>query len=296
MNPNGVVNSFSSGFSKALRGNVLDVCQQKSEIQAKGMFVMEKQKAAGVIVSFFCLGLSVAKAQYYPYAPPPPPGYYAPPPPPPAGYVPPPAPYVPSDSGPYVRLGLGPSFYQNGTLKQFTSGGFSGPANQPVSYNTGVTFSAAFGYAFNKYVGLDFETGYLYADINNVPGYFSNNSDISNVPLLVNGTLSVPIPHTILVPYIGGGGGGSVSIFYANAFGDQGGNFAAFNSESDAVYAYQAFAGLNFKITPEISLGIGYKYFGTGAPTFSYPPGPNLNISFKGVRTHSIMFTFQCNF
>lgn len=262
---------------------------------------MKKQEVATITVSFFCLGLSMAKAQYYPSAPPPPPGYYAPPPPPPVFVTPPPpppppSPWVPGESGPYLRMGIGPSFYQNGTLKQFTIPGFSGPANQPVSYDTGFTFDAAFGYAFNKYVGLDFETGYLYANINNVPGYFSNNSYISNVPLLVNCTLSLPIPHTILVPYIGGGGGGSVSVFYANAFGDQGGNFTAFGSESDAVYAYQAFAGLNFKLSREISVGLGYKYFGTGDPTFSYPPGPNLNISFKGVRTHSVMFTFQVNF
>jgi OmpA-OmpF porin, OOP family len=193
-------------------------------------------------------------------------------------------------------MGLGPSFYQDGTLKQFTIPGiYNGLANQPVRYDTGFTFSAAFGYAFNKYVGLDFETGYLYANINNVTGYFSNNSYIANVPLLVNCTLSLPIPHTILVPYIGGGGGGSVSFFNANAFGDQSGN-AAFNTESDTVYAYQGFAGLNFKLSQEISVGIGYKYFATGDPTFSYPPGPNLNISFKGVRTHSIMFTFQAKF
>ena len=193
-------------------------------------------------------------------------------------------------------MGIGPSFYQNGTLKQFTTAGFSGPANQPVTYNTGFAFTAAFGYAFNKYVGLDFETGYLYAGIDSVPGYFANGSDISNVPLLVNCTLSLPIPHTILVPYIGGGGGGSVSTFFANAFGDQNNTYTAFNSESEAVYAYQAFAGLNFKLSQAISVGIGYKYFGTGDPTFSYPPGPNLNISFKGVRTHSIMFTFQAKF
>ena len=194
-------------------------------------------------------------------------------------------------------MGLGPSFYQNGVLKQFTSQGFSGPANQPVSYNTGIAFSAAMGYAFNKYFGLDFETGYQEAGINNIPGYFSNNSYISNVPLLVNGTFSLPIPHTILVPYIGAGGGGSISVFYADSFGNQGiNNATAFGSESEAVYAYQAFAGLNFKISRNISLGLGYKYFATGDPTFSYPPGPNLNISFKGVRTHSVLFTFQCNF
>jgi opacity protein-like surface antigen len=258
---------------------------------------MKKQKVVAV-VSLLGLGAGLADAQVYPYPPPPPPppGYYYAPPPPPRPYIPPPAPYVPSDSGPYFRAGIGPSFYQNGTLQQFTTQGFSGPANQPVSFNTGFTFDAVMGYAFNKYIGLDFETGYTEAGINNIPGYFSNSSYIYNIPLLVNATVSLPIPHTILVPYIGVGGGGSVSEFYADSFGDQGGNFTAFGTESEFVYAYQAFAGLNFKLSRNISVGIGYKYFATGDTSYSYPPGPNLNISFKGVRTHSVLFTFQCNF
>jgi opacity protein-like surface antigen len=260
---------------------------------------MKKQSVAVAGISLLSLGGSLAGAQTYPYAPPPPPPpyYYAPPPPPPPSpYVPPPAPYVSSDSGPYFRMSGGPTFFETGTLQQFTTQGFSGPANQPVDFDVGYTFSGAFGYAFNKYLSLDFESGYNEARINNIPGYFANGSYISNIPLLVNGTLSLPIPHTILVPYIGVGGGGSISTLYANALGDQGGNFTAFGSISETVYAYQVFAGLNFKVTRNISLGIGYKYFGTGDTSYSYPPGPNLNISFKGVRTHTVMFTFQSNF
>src|SRR5215472_560356 len=163
---------------------------------------MKKQKAASITVSFFLLGLTLANAQYYPYAPPPPPGFYAPPPPPP-GYVPPPAPYVPSDSGVYFRLIGSPTFYQNGLLQSFTATGVNGPQNQPVTYDTGYSFNGAIGYAFDKYWALDFEGGYTEATINNIPGYFANNSYISNVPFIVNGVFSFPIPHTIMVPYIG---------------------------------------------------------------------------------------------
>jgi opacity protein-like surface antigen len=166
-----------------------------------------------------------------------------------------------------------------------------------VSYDTGVALDAAAGYAFNQYFGLDFETGYIWAQLNNIPGYTVNNSSIGNVPFLANATLSLPIPHTPVVPYIGAGVGGADSIFDAHSFGN---NVAptqtAYGNESDVVFAYQAFAGLRFALGPHVSLGLGYKYFATGNPTFDYPPGPDLDVSFKGVRTHSVLFTLNVLF
>jgi opacity protein-like surface antigen len=274
---------------------------------------MKRLQLFYAIISF--LSVSLAGAQNYPppaYAPPPPayapppPGYVPPPPgyaPPPPGYYaappPPPAPYFyfPPGAGPYFRAGVGPSFFQNGTLKGFTiSPGFAGPANQPVKYDTGVAFDAAAGYAFDRYFGLDFETGYIWARFNNIENYQAHDSSIGNVPLLANATLSLPIPHTGIVPYIGGGVGGADSILDAHNFTEPvSGNFAE-GSESDLVFAYQAFAGVRFMLGSHVSLGVGYKYFATGNPTFDYPPGPDLDISFKGVRTHSILFTLNVNF
>jgi opacity protein-like surface antigen len=233
---------------------------------------MRKPQTIRVIISFLFLSASLASAQYYWYFPP--------------------------GAGPYFRAGVGPSFFQDGTLKGYTiSPGFAGPANQPVSYDTGVAADAAVGYAFDRYFGLDFESGYIWAQFDNIQNYTVHDSSIGNVPLLVNGTLSLPIPHTDIVPYIGGGAGGAVSILDAHSFSNTTGPVqTAYGSESDAVFAHQAFAGLRFRLGPNVSVGVGYKYFATGNPTFDYPPGPDLDISFKGVRTHSVMFTLQCNF
>jgi opacity protein-like surface antigen len=237
---------------------------------------MKKQSLVITMATFFSLSLSLAKAQYSPY-------YWV----------------LPEGAGPYFRANIGPTIFQDGTLKGFTgtSPYFSGPQNAKVSYDVGASADLAFGYAFNKYFGLDFETGYVWTTLDNVNGYYVNNSTIANVPLLVNGTLSLPIPHTNIVPYIGGGVGGAVSEFHADDFSAQaGGSPVAEGDEDDAVFAYQGFAGVRFMINPNVSLGVGYKYFATGNPTFSYPPNPNLNIEFKGIQSHSILFTFQVNF
>lgn len=235
---------------------------------------MNKTKIVSIVIAFFCIGAALAQAQFYWYLPP--------------------------GAGPYFRMGVGPTIYQDGQIRGFVGStpAVDGP-REPVNYDTGVAVDGALGFAFDQYFGIDFETGYVWARINNIPNYNSNGSTIGNVPLLVNATLSLPIPHTNIVPYIGGGAGGAISTFDAHAFNYQGSAIPAdtdYGSQSDAVFAYQAFAGVRFMLAPNVSVGLGYKYFATGNPTYSYPPSPNLNAEFEGVRSHSILFTLQCDF
>lgn len=234
---------------------------------------MKIQRVAIVIVSLFTA--SLAHAQYYWFGPP--------------------------GAGPYFRAGIGPTIFQDSELKGFTIAGAGNGSSGQVNYDVGVSADGAFGWAFNRYVGLDFETGYTWGRMNSVQNYSANGSTMGNIPFLGNLTLSLPIPHTNIVPYVGGGVGGSDSIFGAHHFTDTNPTDTLFNnfaegSESDVVFAYQAFAGVRFMLDPNISLGIGYQFFATGNPTFSYPPSPNLNMEFQGVRTHSIMLTLQANF
>jgi opacity protein-like surface antigen len=224
---------------------------------------MKHQKMTRVAALFFCLSAAVAQAQYY---------------------------QLPEGAGLYFRLGLGPSFWQNGQLTEF-----GGPVSSPVKYRTGLASDAAIGYAFNKYLATDFELGFVGAEIDNVPGYSSVDSYIYNVPFLANVTLSYPIPRSIVTPYIGAGVGGADVVFDTAAFGDNAGANIVFGNEDDVVFAWQAFAGLRFRLNPQMSLGIGYKFLATDNPTFTYPPD-NFPVSFKGVRTHSILFTFEWKF
>jgi len=208
----------------------------------------------------------------------------------------------PPGAGPYFRVGVGPTIFQDSELKGFTIAGTGSGSPGQVNYDVGVSGDAAFGWAFNRYVGLDFETGYTWGRMNSVQNYAANGSTMGNVPFLANLTLSLPIPHSNIIPYIGGGVGGADSIFDAHNFTDanpaDGAMYQeyAWGSESDVVFAYQAFAGVRFMLDPNVSLGIGYQFFATGNPTFSYPPSPNLNMEFQGVRTHSIMLTLQAYF
>lgn len=215
------------------------------------------------MVLSLCLGAVVAQAQFY---------YY-----------------LPEGAGPTFRVGVGPSFFQDGRLTQYGTS-----VSSPVDFDTGLAFDAAFGWAFDRYVALDFETGYIGAEINNVPGYISDDSRFYNVPFLVNATLSYPIPHTNLIPYVGAGVGGADVVFDTDQFGPSSADYVT-GSENDVVFAGQVFAGLRFQMTRHLALDLGYKYFATGNPTFNYPPD-NFNVSFRGARTHSVLFGLTFNF
>ncbi|HEX3628153.1 MAG TPA: outer membrane beta-barrel protein [Verrucomicrobiae bacterium] len=199
----------------------------------------------------------------------------------------------PGEMGPYFRAGVGPTIFQDSELRGFSVFGTQAP-NSSVHYDVGFAFDGAIGFNFDKYVGLDFETGYIRGRMNDVPGYFAHGSTMSNVPFLANLTLSFPLPHSNVVPYVGAGAGGAASIFDAHDFTYSGGSQPFIDgSASDGVFAGQLFAGVRFMLDPHVSLGVGYKFFATGDPSFS---GNGVSARFQGVRTHSILVTFQANF
>jgi len=240
---------------------------------------MKQRNFSACVALALCLGAFATRAQ----------NYYNPPQGAPAVAQ---APYyqLPEGAGLYFRLGVGPSFFENGQLTQF-----GGPRSSQVEYQTGLASGAAVGYAFNKYIATEFEIGAVGAEIKDVqaPNFFSDNSYIYNVPFLANVRLSYPIPHTIVTPYIGAGVGGSAIDFNTDGFGNN--SDVVSGTESDVVFAWQAFAGLRFQLNPQMTLGIGYKYFATGDPSFTYPPD-NFTVGFKGVKTHSVLFTFEWKF
>ena len=227
---------------------------------------MKKQFAAGIVALSLGFGAAVAQAQYY--------------------YQ------LPEGAGPYFRMGIGPSFWQNSRVSEPDA---LNPSPGTVEYRPGLAVDAAFGYAFNKYIAADFELGYVGAKIDSAAGYFANDSYIYNVPFLANVTLSYPIPRSILVPYIGVGVGGADVTFDADNFQNIATGDVVNGREDDVVFAWQVFAGLKFQLARNLSLGVGYKFLATQNPSFSYPPD-DFHVNFDGARTHSVMASLEWKF
>ena len=201
--------------------------------------------------------------------------------------------FITADGGLYSKFEIGPTFRPDGEVTKF--GGFS--TGNTISYDVGFDFDMAIGYAFNKWVSVEGEFGWNGNQISGVQGFQLQDTYLYNVPFIANIVFQYPIRRTRLIPYAGGGGGGSVSIFDTDLFSN--GAVTLVGNESDFVYAYQAFAGVRFEINDKMSAGLGYKYFGTGDSSYSFEStsgGPDFNLGVSGGGVHMVLCTFNWKF
>ena len=201
--------------------------------------------------------------------------------------------FITRDAGPYFRFDLGPTFTEDGRLTELGSGS----GGNEVRYDTGFTFDASAGYAFNNWVAAELQLGTTWNEIDSVEGVRMNDTFLFNVPIMANVILQWPIPRTRLVPYLGGGVGGSTTVFDTDGFDD--GVVTLVGSDSDFVFAWQGFAGLRFEINERMFLGLAYKYLATGDSSYEYEAlfgGPDFDLGIEGTRSHTVTFSFSMKF
>ena len=88
--------------------------------------------------------------------------------------------------------------------------------------------------------------------------------DTSALGYMVNGWYDFDT-GTNWVPFVGGGiGGATISVDVKSV-----GGAAIGYDESDTVFAYQAGAGIGYKVTPKVTVGLSYRLFGTLDPEFN---------------------------
>jgi opacity protein-like surface antigen len=201
--------------------------------------------------------------------------------------------FVTRDAGFYWRTDAGAAIPMDGHVTEF--GPFS--SGQRITYDTGFSFDAGFGYFFNKYVGTEVEAGWTWNYINSIEGAYTHDTYFGTGPILANVILQYPIPQTIVTPYIGAGVGGAVTLFDAHDFSRPvpGGSVSLHGSESDFVFAWQGSAGVRFDLNPKMSLGIGYRFLHTDPSTFSYESyhhGPTLDFGISSHESHIVAVTF----
>lgn len=151
----------------------------------------------------------------------------------------------------YLDANAGVSIAEDVKLKQFL-----GPANGKMKLDPGPRLAVAGGYNFTPYLGAQLETGFIANNIDRI-GRSVEDATLSHIPLLAD--FVVRCDRGDWVPYLGIGAGGDISVI---SFDDtRVGARRLDGSESDLVFAWQAFAGARYKITETLSIGGGYKYF-----------------------------------
>jgi opacity protein-like surface antigen len=129
--------------------------------------------------------------------------------------------------GPYLTAELG--------------GNWAGATNTSVTLS-GFRLSGAAGYNFNRWIGLELETAYLYASKDDVR--------VSQVPILVNFVLRYESKWK-WVPYASAGLGGII------VWGRDDDDSSTFGDG-----AYQLTAGVRRMLNEKMSVGASYKYLG----------------------------------
>ncbi len=198
----------------------------------------------------------------------------------------------------YATVDFG-GVYQQEDTTLFQSAPF--PSSTSATFNLGLRGNVALGYNITRLWAVEFDTGVLWNSMDKVNGvpldqpYPLNVSfETYTIPMLANVVFKYPLKHS-LVPYVGIGAGGTASILsYSQANSSM--------EDCDFQFAYQVEAGLKYKFSERMSVGIAYQFLGTTDPswrsTFSVAGQPAMDYQFKekGFYTHSLVLSFAWNF
>lgn len=176
----------------------------------------------------------------------------------------------PSATGPFLRIDAGGNLTEDTSVKRFLG---VAPVAGEMTFDPGARIGASAGYNFAPWVGAGLEIGYSFNEIKSISGVtgLSGDAAIGQVPIMGNVTFQLP-NKTRFVPFIGGGIGASMNIFYADemryrfdAPGAPGGSGTVFldGAWATTTFAYQGFAGVRYDFNDAMGLGLLYRYLGT---------------------------------
>ena len=190
----------------------------------------------------------------------------------------------------YLNADAGAALADDVDLKRFVTP----TPGAKMKLETGGRFSVAGGYNFNDYFGAQVETGFIFNDVKSVSGTSYFDAAVGHSPLLVSAVLRYDQPRCPVVVFGGAGVGGDISIISLDWARGPNGVFVDGDS-STAVFAWQAFAGVRYKINERISLGASYKFYWADSASFDVDHTPG-DIKIGEARVHSVLVDFNFKF
>lgn len=193
----------------------------------------------------------------------------------------------------YFKFDAGGAITTDADLKEFL--GPVAPGTK-IKFNPGLRTGFGFGFQMTPWFAAEAETGFMGNWMDTVTGGTQVDASFSNVPFLINAKFQFPRFHNI-TPYFGGGGGGSISILDANTLTVGGTSITG--SDSTAVFAYQAFGGIRFRINQQMGLSVEYRYFATTEPSWTATETfgtASDTIRFGPIATHALSLVFDWRF
>jgi len=194
----------------------------------------------------------------------------------------------------YVKADVGGNITQDTSLTEFF-----GPVapNTKVKFDPGFRAGIAGGYQLCDWFAPEVEVGFMENKIDSITGADRvHNSYFANVPFLVNGKLQYP-NSSPLTPYAGAGVGFSEALLSVDHI-DLGGT-SLHGDMNEAVFAWQAFAGLRYRINDQMGLSVEYRYFQADGASFQaeFTSGTASDTLRMGrTQTHAISLAFDFRF
>jgi opacity protein-like surface antigen len=128
------------------------------------------------------------------------------------------------------------------------------PVGRNARLETGGRVGVTAGYNFTKFIGAEIETGLIANEFRDL------DASLAHVPMLANLVIRYDSADSKWSPYAGAGAGGDVSILSID--NQRAPNGARVDGAGgDVVFAWQAFAGVRFKLNQKSSLGAAYKFY-----------------------------------
>lgn len=189
-----------------------------------------------------------------------------------------------AQEGFYVTPQVGGAVVQDVTFDRVTASGningqaLSGSVDASLSFDAGFRFDAPVGYRVNEWFSVEFAPGVIVNPMDSASfngsltlggtTYSAGTSadidgNLIQVPLIVNFILTIPTDSK-WEPFIGGGVG---ALFSSATFNNISNNTGTTDLSQDATswaLGYSALAGVNYHFSKDISIGVVYKFTGTG--------------------------------
>jgi opacity protein-like surface antigen len=176
---------------------------------------------------------------------------------------------------------------------------FFGPVTpgSKIKLDPGVRFGLTAGYDVCDWFGFEGELGVVANKISSITAATDvHDAYFENAPFLVNAKLHLPYWYC-LSPYVGAGVGGSISILDVDHVTIN--DISLHGSDAEAVFAWQAFAGLRYAINKHMGVSVEYRYFVADSPTWTADEAfgtASDKIRFGHAYTHSASVAFDWRF
>lgn len=195
----------------------------------------------------------------------------------------------------YSRGDLGGQVIQDTKLREFFGEALA--PDTKVVFDPGIRIGFAAGFRITDWFSVEGESGIMANNIKSITDANSVEATLVNIPFMLNTRFECPGKRCIVAPYFGGGLGVSSSIVDADHIDI--GSTVMSGTVTTAVFAYQAFGGIRFRLNDRMGISLEYHYFATTDSSWDVDAtaGTTSNrMKFGGTQTHAASIAIDARF